>query len=168
LDFITPDVGNSQSSTLTTPSSRDLFQPRRVWSYVRALAPSFWTWSDRWPEIGYLLGRYAWALHGNSDRLITPEDPLLPGEWFKVQVAGVRLEDAARLRWVWVKSGDERVEIESGGIMLDPELEGLLRVKLKAPVFEPGTGLWIGGLWPEEGVSSSFSPLPTGEPATQP
>ncbi len=168
LEFIAPDVRPAERCTLTTTIPQDLFQPRRVQCNLRAAAPSFWTWNDHWPEVRDRPGLYPWALHEDGGRLITPEDPVLPGEWSAVQLTGVRLEDAPRLRWVWRKVlSDPFQELEAGGIRPDPDLEGLLRVKLKMPMFEPAWEISVGVSLPEK-EAAGFTSLPAGGPPIQP
>jgi hypothetical protein len=100
---------------------------------------SLWTWADYWPGTPYPESLFAWALHGETQSLVTPADPLAPGEWFEVQVTGVRLEDAGRMH---------------------PDMEGLLRLRLRAPWSIPGDSAMILPQAAESGYIGTGSPLP--------
>lgn len=132
IEFIAPAVGEQQGQIVTVAGPENAFEAPRLWASTTAIRPSLWTWADHWPETPYPEHQFAWAIHNHTGAIVTPQDPLRPGEWIEVQVTGVRLEDAGRLEWAsWTLEGLMPLEVEQA--RPDPDMEGLLRVRLRAP-----------------------------------
>jgi hypothetical protein len=157
IEFITPAVNEQQGQIVAAIGPDSAFEPPRLWASTTTSLPSLWTWADHWPETPFPESLFAWAIHADGGTLITPEDPLLPGEWIEVQVTGVRIEDAWGLRLFWATQGG-LVRIVPETPRPDPHLEGLLRVRFRAPSYGPGESVWI---VPNAGIASAIaSPLP--------
>lgn len=161
IEFITPAVDGQRGPIVSVTSPESRFEPPRLWASTTAVHPSLWTWADHWPETPYPESMFAWAVHADSGAMVTPEDPARPGEWIEVQVTGVRQEDGGRLKWMWSTPG-EPVLLETEEPEPDPDMAGLLRVKVRVPVYEPGQPLWIGPF--VESVAAGLgSPLPAAQ-----
>lgn len=161
IEYVTPEVGEQRGQIAEAVGPDGYFQPRRLWAEIRPVYVSLWTWADHWPSTPNWESGYAWALHGESRTLATPASPLAPGEWFEAQISGLRLEDAGPLAWAWSTDAG-LLPLESAPPALDLEMEGLLRVKIRAPFFEPGAYVWIvpRGISPAGGAF-----LPVAQPA---
>lgn len=160
IEFITPAVDEQQGQIVTVAGPENMFEAPRLWASTTAIRPSLWTWADHWPETPYPEHQFAWAIHSDTGAIVTPQDPLRPGEWIEVQVTGVRLEDGGPLEWRWPTPGG-LIPLVAELPRPDPDMEGLLRVKLRAPAYEPGESVWlvpIAGL-----VAALSSPLPVAQ-----